>query len=354
VVEVLMSESAYFHSAVPISVADAAKLSGAELATPQHAKTLLTGMASMESARPGDLTFVAAKSLPESPAWLKAAAVVCLKDCAPSLPAGIAVLVSARPKDAFALIGGAMFPTSLRPDVFGELAGQVTGFVAPDAHLEPGVQVSVGAVIGARASIGAGSVIGPHAVIGPGCKIGRNCSIGPNVTISNALIGNGVILHAGVRIGQDGFGFVPGKAGLEKMPHIGRVIIQDRVEIGANSCVDRGMLDDTVIGEGTKIDNLVQIGHNVRIGRNCVLAALSGLSGSVIIGDNVRIGGGVGIADHVTIGDGAQLAAKSGLMHNIPAGEKWGGSPAQPVKEWMREVAHLRAVGRERRGRRDE
>jgi UDP-3-O-[3-hydroxymyristoyl] glucosamine N-acyltransferase len=346
----LMSESAYFHSAVPISVADAARLSGAELATPQFAATMLTGMASMESARPGDLTFVSAKSLPESPAWLKAAAVICQKECAASLPAGIAVLVSTRPKDAFALIGGALFPTSLLPENFDHGTGRQSGFAAPDAYLEADVQVSAGAVIGAKASIGAGSVIGPSAVIGPGCKIGRNCFIGANVTVSNALIGNGVILHAGVRIGQDGFGFVPGKAGLEKMPHIGRVIIQDKVEIGANSCVDRGMLDDTVIGEGTKIDNLVQIGHNVRIGRNCVLAAQCGLSGSVMVGDNVRMGGGVGIADHVTVGDGAQIAAKSGLMHDIPPGEKWGGSPARPVKEWMREVSHLRALGRERKG----
>ena len=157
-----------------------------------------------------------------------------------------------------------------------------------------------------------------------------------------------MIIHAGAKIGQDGFGFVAGASGPERIPQIGRVVIQDNVEIGANSTVDRGAMADTVIGENSKIDNLVQIGHNVRIGRNCLIAALSGISGSVTVGDNVVMGGGVGIADHITIGAGAQLAAGSGFMNNVPAGEVWGGYPAEPMATMLRSIATLRKLTAER------
>jgi len=155
-------------------------------------------------------------------------------------------------------------------------------------------------------------------------------------------------VHGGARIGQDGFGFVGGAKGPERVPQIGRVIIQDEVEIGANSAVDRGTMSDTIIGEGTKIDNLVQIAHNVVIGRNCIIAGLSGISGSVTLGDNVTMGGGVGLADHLTIGSGAKLAARSGFMTNVPAGEVWAGYPAQPMTETMRGIATLRKLARTR------
>jgi UDP-3-O-[3-hydroxymyristoyl] glucosamine N-acyltransferase len=228
-----------------------------------------------------------------------------------------------------------------------------SGAVDPTAKLEEGVSLGIGAVVGAGAEIGAGTHIGPGAVIGPGVAIGRNCVIGPNVVIGFALIGDGVTISAGTVIGEPGFGVTISPKGAMDVPQLGRVILQDGVSVGANTTIDRGAFDDTVIGENTKIDNLVQIAHNVRIGRNCVLAAFTGISGSVTIGDGGRLGGRVGVADHVNIGSGVQLAAAAAVMRDVPDGETWGGYPARPAKGWLREVAWLtrQATGLGRRGR---
>jgi UDP-3-O-[3-hydroxymyristoyl] glucosamine N-acyltransferase len=216
------------------------------------------------------------------------------------------------------------------------------------ARLESGVTVDPGAVIGPRAEIGAGTVIGPTAVIGPDVRIGRDARIGAGATITHALIGDRVVIHPGCRIGQDGFGYQMGGRGHGKVPQVGRVIIQDDVEIGAGTTIDRGAMRDTVIGEGTKIDNLVQIGHNVSVGRHCIIVAQSGLSGSVTLEDWVMLGGQVGIADHLTIGEGAQIGAASGVMHDVPAGARWIGTPAKPAREQFREFAAVTRLARQR------
>ena len=216
----------------------------------------------------------------------------------------------------------------------------------PTARLENGVTVEPGAVIGATAEIGSGTVIGANAVIGPEVRIGRDCSIGAGTTISNALIGDRVIVHPGCRIGQDGFGFVMEGQRHLKVPQVGRVIIQDDVEIGASTTIDRGAIRDTVIGEGTKIDNQVQVGHNVNIGRHCILVAQTGISGTSTLEDFVVLGARVGVSNNVTIGEGAQLAATSNVHANVPAGARWGGTPAKPVKLWFREVAALARLAR--------
>ena len=179
-------------------------------------------------------------------------------------------------------------------------------------------------------------------MIGPQVRIGRDCSIGPNATVLNALLGNRVILHPGVRVGQDGFGFAMGPRGHMKVPQIGRVIIQDDVEIGANTTIDRGASRDTVIGEGTKIDNLVQIGHNVVIGRHCVIVAQVGISGSTTLEDFVVLGGQVGVVGHVRIGTGAQIAGSSNVNSDVPPGARWGGTPAKPIRDWFREMTTLK------------
>jgi UDP-3-O-[3-hydroxymyristoyl] glucosamine N-acyltransferase len=183
-------------------------------------------------------------------------------------------------------------------------------------------------------------------VIGYRVCVGRNCFVGPSVSLTHALVGDRVILHAGARIGQDGFGFAMGAQGHLKVPQIGRVIIQDDVEIGANSCVDRGALKDTIIGQGTKIDNLVQIGHNVVTGRNCVIVGHVGISGSTELGDFVVMGGQSGAAGHLKIGAGAQIAGASHVKDDVPPGARMGGTPAVPLRDFGRQISALRRLSR--------
>lgn len=261
--------------------------------------------------------------------------------CADHAPAGCAKLTTSVPQAAWAVAAGRLH----RPKLHGTGAESID----PTAAIEDEVEIAAGVVVGAGAMIGRGTTLGPGAVIGPGVAIGRDCCIGANATVGFALIGDGVRVYAGAVIGEAGFGATAGPEGLIDIPQLGRVIIQDGVTIGAGTCIDRGAFEDTTIGENTKIDNLVQIAHNVVVGRNCVLVAHTGISGSVVIGDGCQLGGRVGTIDHVTIGAGARLAAGAGLMESMPAGETWGGFPARPLKRWLREVAWVsRQAGRPR------
>ncbi len=349
-----MSDTEFFVPVRRFSASDIAALTGAEIRNPNHASVQVSSIAAASAGGDGALVFVEGRRNAGLLKDLRAAAVLCTADMAGSAAENVAVLVTPRPQYAFALIGRLLYPASASP---GAMTGE-TG-ISPAAHIhsaariEPGAVIEAGAVISADAVVGTGTIIAPNAVIGQGCQIGRDSYVGPNTVIQYALVGDRVIIHAGAKIGQDGFGFTFGRSGPERLPQIGRVIIQDNVEVGANSTIDRGALGDTIVGENTKIDNLVQIAHNVRIGRNCVIAGLVGISGSVTIGDNVMVGGGVGIADHLTIGSGAQLAARGAFMHDVPERAIWAGFPAKPIGQAMREAAYLSRLVRTK-GRKDD
>lgn len=341
-----MTDPVFFVPSRQFTAGEIAELTGAEIRTPERAANVVVALSSADQGGPGTLIFIDGKRSGSGLRHVEAAAILCTAEAAAALQsAPAAILVSSHPQRDFAAVGRLMFPVSVRPAALtGEGGISSAAHVDPLARLEPGTIIEAGAVIGPDVEIGRGTVVAANAVIGASCRIGRDSHIGPGVVIQNALIGDRVILHAGAHVGQDGFGFVAGRAGPEKIPQLGRVVIQDDVEIGANTTIDRGALSDTVIGEGTKIDNLVQIAHNVRIGRFCLIAGQCGLAGSTTLGDGVMLGGRAGVSDHVTIGSGAAVAAASGVMHDVPPGERWAGAPARPVKEFFREVAMIRKL----------
>lgn len=304
--------------------------SGAELLRGDR-KASAPGVAAATDAMAGDVCFHEGDPLNAASVSPDAAGCFVTEDAATHLPSKVAALVTGRPRFVHGLTASALI--ALR-----RLSGD-HGFIHPGASIHPATVLAPGVVIGEGAAIGEGTEIGAGSIISPGVQIGRGTRIGHHVSLQCALIGDGVSIASGARIGETGFGVVASPEGAADQPHFGRVIIQDGVSIGANTTIDRGAFDDTVIGERTKIDNLCQIAHNVRIGRNCVIAAFGGISGSVVIGDGVRLGGRAGIADHVKIGDGASLAAASGVFREVPEGETWGGTPARPMRQYMREQA---------------
>lgn len=350
-----MSDPVFFVPSRRFTVAEVAALTGAGLSDPSHADIEISGIASVTEGGTGKLVYADGQRFAPLLAGLNAAAVLCPAELASSVPRQVAALSVARPQAAFAQVARLLFPSAASPRGFtGEIGVSAAAHVDPSAVIEPGATVEAGALVGAGAAIGSGTVVCANAIVAASCQIGRDCYIGPSAVVECALLGNRVVIHGGAMIGRAGFGFVGGRDGPERIPQIGRVVIQDNVEIGANTTVDRGAIGDTVIGEGTKIDNLVQVAHNVRIGRGCIIAGHCGLSGSVVLGDNVMLGGRVGIADHMVVGSGAQIGAAAGVMNDIPPGERWVGSPAVPMREFFRQVAAMRAMGRKGKGGADD
>ena len=341
-----MSEPLFFKSARALTVGEIATLTGAEPRAATDLARRIDNIAPLDRAGPADVTFLDSARFVGQLATTRAGACLVTDRFADQVPARVAALRTKEPYRGFVAVARALFPTAHRPSSLFDATGVGAGAtVHGTARLERDVTVDPGVVIGPGAEIGAGTVLAANAVIGPGVRIGRNCSIGAGVTLVHALIGDRVIIHPGCRIGQDGFGFLPDRKGPIKIPQTRRVIIQDDVEIGANTTIDRGGSRDTVIGEGTKIDNLVQIGHNCSIGRHCFIVSQTGISGSVEVGDYAMLGGQVGIADHLTIGSGAKLGARSGVITDVPAGVQWGGFPARPFREWLKaEVVLARLV----------
>ena len=339
-----MEHPGFFDKAMPIPLSALAAKIGAELAHDADGSTLIDDVKPLAEAGPGNLSFLDNRKYLPQLAATQASACLVAPAFRDRVPSHTAALVTAAPYRAFALALQHFYPDALRSKTALAAAGEPP--VHASAELGEGVRIEPGAVVGREARIRSGSVIAAGALVGYRVSIGRDCYVGPGASVTHALIGDRVILHAGVRIGQDGFGFAIGKDGHLKVPQIGRVIIGDDVEIGANSCVDRGALKDTIIGTGTKIDNLVQIGHNVVVGRHCVLIAHVGISGSSELGDYVVMGGQSGAAGHIRIGTGAQVAGGSHVKDDVPAGARVGGTPAVLLTEWGRQLAVLKRLAR--------
>jgi UDP-3-O-[3-hydroxymyristoyl] glucosamine N-acyltransferase len=344
-----MAQPTFFEQPPVSTLADIAALTSAHLADPSRAGQQVRGLASLDEAGPMQLTFYDNLKYAGQLASTKAGACLVSPRFEAAVPTHVAVLRAAQPFRDFVKVAREFHTSALRPQSwFGNSGIAESAIIDPSAHLEDGVIVDPLAVIGPNVEIGAGTVIGAGAVIGANVRIGRDCNVGARTSLQFTLIGNNVLIHPGCSIGQDGFGFVFfGPDGHLKVPQTGRVLIQNDVEIGAGTTIDRGSLRDTVIGEGTKIDNQVQIGHNVTIGRHCLLAAQIGLAGSLTIGDNVALGAKVGINNHLHIGDGAQVTAMSAVKDDIPPNGRWGGHFAKPTKQWFREIVAVERLARD-------
>ncbi len=332
-----MQHPGFFERAGPFPLSEVAKATGAELSPGADPGRRIEDVRTLADAGPPALSFLDNRKYLAQFDTTRAGACLVLPRFAERAPAATICLLTKAPYRGFALALRLFYPEALWPKTSRAGAPPVD----PTAELEEGVLVEPGAVVGPEARIGRGSRIAAGALIGYRVHVGRDCYVGPQASLTHALIGDRVTIHAGARLGQDGFGFAMGREGHLKVPQIGRVIVQDDVEIGANTAIDRGALKDTIIGEGTKIDNLVQIGHNVVVGRHCVIVAQAGISGSTELGDFVMMGGQSGAVGHIKIGAGAQIAGTAHPIKNVPPGARVGGTPARPMRQWGREVAYL-------------
>lgn len=332
-----MADTAFFNLSSAKSLQELAEIGGCKLYFSEE--RTITGVATLEVAGSTDVTFLSNAKytavLPSS----KAGACILSEKHVGMAPEGMALLISDNPYAAYAKIATAFHPEDA-------CTSQISASAQIDvsARIGKDCEISANVIICRGAEIGNGTYIAPGVYVGRGVKIGNNSRIGHGATLTHTIIGNNVILHPGVRIGQDGFGFATERGVHIKVPQLGRVIIEDWVEIGANTCVDRGAGPDTIIGAETKIDNLVQIGHNVQTGKGCIIVAQVGIAGSTKLGDYVVLGGQVGVAGHLNIGSMSNVAAQSGVMSNIEPKEIIGGSPAIPIKQWHRQTIALKKL----------
>jgi UDP-3-O-[3-hydroxymyristoyl] glucosamine N-acyltransferase len=331
----------FYQTRGPTSASDIAAAAGANVARGDPEARVST-VAALAEAGPDALTFLEDGETAAA-STLRAGVVLAGPGAASNAPASTTVVEARSPRAAFARAAAWLItPREIEPD---------QPFIHPSASIGDGSQIGPGAIIGAGAAIGREARIGPYAMIAPGVQIGARSRIGARAFIRCALIGDDVTILTGAVIGEAGFGLAPGAGGAILTPHFGRVIIQNNSSVGANSCIDRGLFEDTVLGESVHIDNLCHIGHNTKIGSHSAMAAFAGISGSVTIGEGVQMGGRVGIADHVRIGNRARLGAGSAVMRDVPDGETHGGYPARPIKSWMRQLAWVAREAQKRSGK---
>lgn len=313
-----MADPRFFKNHGPFTLERIAEHSGAQVSGAARANLQIDDVMPLDQAQGNHLSFLDNKKYKEQFSVTQAGACFCRPEMAEFAPATTALLISDNPYKAYALTAQMFYPQ-----------------VNAEAYISPHAMIGEGVEIGQNCVIEAGAVIGRNV------KIGDGVTIGANAVLSHCIIGNYVRIYPGAKIGQDGFGFAIDPAGHVKVPQLGRVIIEDYVEIGANTTIDRGAGPDTVIGKGTWIDNLVQIGHNVKTGRGCIIIAQSGIAGSTVLGDYVVVAAQGGLTGHLNIGAGARIAAQSGVMRDVPAGETVMGSPATNAREHMKQVAFL-------------
>jgi UDP-3-O-[3-hydroxymyristoyl] glucosamine N-acyltransferase len=335
-----MSDPHFFHPPQPLSLAQIVALTGSELRVANDVdptNIIIRDVAPLQNATENDISFLDNKKYVEIFTQSKAIACFVSPENANKAPKGMHLLISPTPYKAYALAAQKFYPEPTWSKTI----------IAPNAFIHPSTKIGVNCIIdhnvyvGKNVTIGAHCWIKPNTVLGHGVTIGDNTVISSNCSLSFCKIGSGVRLLPGVRIGQEGFGFAIDPSGHVAVPQLGRVIIGDRVWVGANTTIDRGAGPDTIIGDGCMIDNLVQIGHNVKIGKFAVIVAQVGISGSVEIEDYAVLAGQVGVAGHIRIGRGARIAAQSGLMKDVPAGAEMMGSPAVPLKDYFRQVTTL-------------
>lgn len=341
-VEPVAGDPRFFRAAGPFSLAAIAETAGiAPAGLP--GERIFAGIAPLQTAGAQHISFLTNRKYLDVLAASKAGAVVLEPDLAARVPRGMLAIPAPNPVAVWARIAALFHPAA--PVAPGR---HPTAVIDPSATISPEAEIGAYCVIGARVEIGPGCRIGPLVSIGDGVVIGRDARIGSHVSLSHCLIGDRVVIYPGGRIGQDGFGFDPQPTvrGFLSVPQLGRVVIEDDVEIGANSMVDRGSSQDTVIGAGSRLDNAVQIAHNVRLGRCCVIVSQVGISGSTILGDYVTFAGQAGVVGHVRIGDRARIGAQAGVMADVAPGATVVGSPAEPVKEFFKQVAFLRRMMR--------